>query len=51
VRQSCAEAAAKRGAFAKALKQPVDATSITRLMNEVAELERATELGGETLPV
>jgi hypothetical protein len=43
--------AAKRGAFAKALKQAVDGNSITRLMNEVAELERATELGGETLPV
>jgi len=51
VRQRCAEMAAKRGAFAKALKQAVDVISITRLMNEVAGLEMAAELGGETLPV
>ena len=51
--QHCAEVAAKRGSFAKALKQSVGEDSITRLMNEVAQLEqrKAAKLGGETFPV
>ena len=53
LRQTCAETALKRGLFAKALKMALSKDALTRLMNEVAQLEyrAATQLGEETLPM